>query len=55
MTLTAALTAILLLLAAPVQAGGLPMVNAHSQIDGDTDMDVVIKTMDQAGIGRVLL
>ena len=52
---TVALTATLLLLAAPVLAGGLPMVDAHYQIDGDTDMAVVIKTMGQAGIGRVLL
>ncbi len=52
----AALALLLLLLASRlVWAAELPLLDAHSQIDGDTDMDLVIRTMNRAGIGRVLL
>ncbi len=37
------------------KALNLPIVDAHTQIDGETDMNVVIATMDRAGIGRALL
>ncbi len=67
MTLKAAITATILL-ATVCQDGAaqsvgpgkgvafdLPMVDAHTQIDGDTEMEVVLRNMDRAGIGRALL
>lgn len=41
--------------ALPAKALNMPIVDAHTQIDGETDMGVVIETMDRAGIGRALL
>jgi predicted TIM-barrel fold metal-dependent hydrolase len=40
---------------APAIADGIPMIDAHSQIDIDTELGQVIQWLDKAGIARVIL
>ena len=45
----------MLVVIVPARAEDIPIIDAHSQIDQNVDLDRVVPLLDQAGIARVIL